>query len=60
VKSFLEKMEISKYFFGKKHGKLAHGRNLSPKVFPDDHSLILVQGDPTRRWIGTRVHKDNP
>jgi hypothetical protein len=25
-------MKIDEYFFGKKHGKLAHGRNLSPKI----------------------------
>jgi len=28
----LEKMEIGKYFFGKKHGKLAHLKNLAPKI----------------------------
>ena len=28
----LEKMEISEYVFGKNHGKLAHLRNLSPKI----------------------------
>jgi hypothetical protein len=31
--SFLEKMEIGESFFGKKHGKLAHGKNLAPKIF---------------------------
>jgi hypothetical protein len=29
---FLEKMEISKSFFGKNHGKLAHLRNLAAKI----------------------------
>jgi hypothetical protein len=28
-------MEIGESFFGKKkHGKLSHGRNLAPKIFP--------------------------
>jgi len=27
-------MEIGESFFGKKHGKLAHGQNLAPKIFP--------------------------
>jgi hypothetical protein len=30
--SFLEKMEIGESFFGKNHGKLAHWRNLAPKI----------------------------
>jgi hypothetical protein len=30
--SFLEKMEIGESFFGKNHGKLAHLRNLAPKI----------------------------
>jgi hypothetical protein len=29
---FLEKMEIGESFFGKKDGKLAHLRNLAPKI----------------------------
>jgi hypothetical protein len=33
--SFLEKMEIGKSFFGKKHGKIAHGRYIAPKIFYD-------------------------
>jgi hypothetical protein len=37
-------MEIGKSFFWKKHGKLPHGKNLAPKIFPDfeqqlSHSL---------------------
>jgi hypothetical protein len=31
--SFLEKMEIGEYLFGKKHGKIAHGRYIAPKIF---------------------------
>jgi hypothetical protein len=34
--SFLEKMEIDESFFGKKHGKLAHLRNLAPKIIYDN------------------------
>jgi hypothetical protein len=30
--SLLEKMEIGESFLGKKHGKLAHFRNLAPKI----------------------------
>jgi hypothetical protein len=30
--SFLEKMEIGESCFGENHGKLAHLRNLSPKI----------------------------
>jgi hypothetical protein len=33
--SFLEKMEIGESFFGKNHGKLAHLRNLAPKIIYD-------------------------
>jgi len=33
----LEKMQNHEYFFGKKHVKLAHGRNFAPKIFPDSH-----------------------
>jgi hypothetical protein len=33
---FLEKMEISESFFGKNHGKLAHLRNLAPKIIYDN------------------------
>jgi hypothetical protein len=29
-----KKMEIGEPFFKKKHAKLAHGRNLAPKIFP--------------------------
>jgi hypothetical protein len=31
-KTFYEKMEIGESSFGKKHGKLAHLRNLAPKI----------------------------
>ena len=31
----LEKMQNHEYVFGKKHVKLAHGRNFAPKIFPD-------------------------
>jgi hypothetical protein len=31
-KTFLEKMEIGESFLGEKHGKLAHLRNLAPKI----------------------------
>jgi hypothetical protein len=37
-KSFLEKMEIGESFFGKKHGKLAHGRNLAPKISMENNN----------------------
>jgi hypothetical protein len=30
--SFLEKMEIGESFFGRNHEKLAHLRNLAPKI----------------------------
>jgi hypothetical protein len=33
VNNFLEKMEICKSLFGKNHGKLADGQNLTPKIF---------------------------
>jgi len=29
----LEKMQNHEYFFRKKHVKLAHGRNFTPKIF---------------------------
>jgi len=32
---FLGKMEIGKSFFKEKHRKLAHGRNLTNKIFPE-------------------------
>jgi hypothetical protein len=32
--SFFEKMEIGEFFWGEKHGKLAHGQNLAHKIFP--------------------------
>jgi hypothetical protein len=41
-KSFLKNMEIGKYFFGKKHGKLTHGQNLAPKIFPGNDSTYPV------------------
>jgi hypothetical protein len=30
--SILEKMEIGEYCFGENHGKLAHLKNLAPKI----------------------------
>jgi hypothetical protein len=33
-KSFYKKMEIDESYFERKHGKLAHEKNLSPKIFP--------------------------
>jgi len=36
--SFLEKMEIGESFLEKKHGKLAHERNLTPKFFLSPNS----------------------
>jgi hypothetical protein len=30
--SFLGKMEISEFFFGKNHQKLSHWKNLAPKI----------------------------
>jgi hypothetical protein len=33
--SLLEKMEIGESFSGKKKGKLALGKYITPKIFPD-------------------------
>ena len=38
----LEKMQNGEYFFGKKHVKLAHGRNFAPKIFPGDSDSVAV------------------
>jgi hypothetical protein len=32
-------MEIDEYVFGKKYGKLSHGKNLAPKIFPKKEPL---------------------
>jgi hypothetical protein len=41
-KLFLEKMAIGESFFGKRHGKLAHLRNLAPKIiYAGEASLVL-------------------
>jgi hypothetical protein len=40
--SFLEKMEIGESFFGKNHGKLAHLRNLAPKIIYSMREIPLI------------------
>jgi hypothetical protein len=40
--SFLEKMEISESLFGKNHGKLAHWRNVSPKIIYEEKHAPLA------------------
>jgi hypothetical protein len=45
-KSFLEKMEISECFFGKKHRKLAYLRNLAPKIIYELPTIVTLVGNP--------------
>jgi hypothetical protein len=52
---FLEKMEISKSFFGKNHGKLAHLWNLAPKII---YALSIPQY-PTYKSIEIFTTKTN-
>jgi hypothetical protein len=40
----LQKMEISESFFGKNHGKLAHGKNFASKIFLANN-FTIYQGD---------------
>jgi hypothetical protein len=35
-------MKIGEFFWGKKHGKLAHGKNLAPKTFLNDDMKIVL------------------
>jgi hypothetical protein len=40
--SFLEKMEIGESFLGENHGKLAHWRNLAPKIIYEIYSSSIL------------------
>jgi hypothetical protein len=46
--SFLEKMEIDESFFGKNHEKLAHLRNLAPKII---YEIEAIKEWPTPRNV---------
>jgi hypothetical protein len=57
--SFLEKMEINESFFGEKHGKLAHLRNLAPKIIYGlvghfGHDKTFAQLNSLYYWLGMR------
>jgi hypothetical protein len=37
-------MEIGESFFGKNSGKLAHGKNSAPKIFPPQNPMFFLLG----------------
>ena len=41
----LEKMQNHEYFFGKKHVKIAHGRNFAPKIFHGGGHIVTPQNE---------------
>jgi hypothetical protein len=45
--SFLEKMEINEYVFGKNHGKLAHLQNLTPKII---YGIVIPMFPPACKY----------
>jgi hypothetical protein len=50
--SVLEKLEIGESFLGENHGKLAHWRNLAPKIISEIYSSSIFEAMMTndRPW----------
>jgi hypothetical protein len=49
VESFLEKMEIGESIFGKKHGKLSHGKYIAPKFLYGWNAIKITHGKHTTK-----------
>lgn len=52
--TILQRMEIDESFFGKKHGKLAHGQKISPKIFlvhKSVRSINFILDSKLKPWL---------
>jgi hypothetical protein len=57
-KKFLEKTDIGELVFGKNLGKLAHLRNLSPKIIYASKMIIHPKSlEKTQSELGTRMKR---